>query len=414
MTSFSASSVVQRGASASLVLVFFAFPVSVALANVGLLFTLIFWLLGCVWGSSLRDTRQALSNPVALPALALFAWVVVAALWSPADGGQIAGALQKYSKFLMLPLFIGLLQDPTTRRRCWQAFAVAMLITLVVTWLNVWFDFSWTRTHNQGFGEDHTVFKDYIAQGIMMSFFACLGAYQALQSRTWRGATIWWCVSALAAFSILFLSSGRTGYLAGFLSMFVFSLLVTVARSRTALVTTVTGVLVALVVAGGTSLALQKRMTQAWTEVASTTGEVTSVGSRMAMIGFTLDQARERPLLGHGTAAYPVLATAHFVDPDWCSVVCVHPHNQFAFFLVEQGLIGLALFAWLLLAVVRQGWGEEARRRALMLAFLTILLVANMTHSSFWLSTENHFFILMTALLTAAARRRSAPDVKAP
>ncbi|MGE0347994.1 O-antigen ligase family protein [Hydrogenophaga sp.] len=379
---------------------------SVALANVGLLFTLIFWLLGCVWGSSLRDARQALSNRVAPPALALFAWVVVAALWSPADGGQIAGAVQKYSKFLMLPIFIGLLHDAATRRRCWQGFALAMLITLVVTWLNVWFDFSWTRTHNQGFGRDHTVFKDYIAQGIMMSFFSCICAYLALKSRTRWGTIAWGSASALAAISILFLSSGRTGYLAWFLSIFVFGLLVTMARSRTALVTTVSGALIVLAVAGGTSLALQERMTQAWNEVASTSGEVTSVGSRMAMIGFSLEQAQERPLLGHGTAAYPVLAKTHFVDPDWCSVVCVHPHNQFAFFLVEQGLIGLTLFAWFLLAIARQGWREEARRRALMLAFLTILVVSNMTHSSFWLSTENHFFILMTALLMAAARHR--------
>ena len=61
------SSALQCAAKASLVLVFFAFPMSVALANIGLFLTLVFWLLGCVWGTSLRDTRQALSNPVALP-----------------------------------------------------------------------------------------------------------------------------------------------------------------------------------------------------------------------------------------------------------------------------------------------------------------------------------------------------------
>jgi len=42
-----------------------------------------------------------------------------------------------------------------------------------------------------------------------------------------------------------------------------------------------------------------------------------------------------------------------------------------------------------------------------------VLLVANTTHSSFWLSTENHFFILMSALLMAAIpmrqRERVAP-----
>jgi O-antigen ligase len=36
-----------------------------------------------------------------------------------------------------------------------------------------------------------------------------------------------------------------------------------------------------------------------------------------------------------------------------------------------------------------------------------------MTHSSLWLSTESHFFILMTALLMASAGRRQSPAVQA-
>ena len=409
------SSFIQPAARASLVLVFFAFPVSVALANVGLLFTLIFWLLGCVWGSSLRDTRQALSNPVALPALALFAWVVVAALWSPADGGQIAGALQKYSKFLMLPLFIGLLQDPTTRRRCWQAFALAMVFTLVVTWLNVWFDFSWTRTHNQGFGVDHTVFKDYIAQGVMMSFFIAMAVHQALSAPT--RTRVWLAASVVgpAAFSVLFLSAGRTGYLALMASMAVFALFATGLRPRRLII--VSAVVVAVIAAVfTTSSQMRSRVTEAWEDAKSSSmvTPVTSAGARVEMTRFALQGSLEQPIEGHGTAAYMVLAPSHFTDPSWCAVVCVHPHNQFLFFLFEQGMVGLMLFLWFVGTIARQAWHEDKPSRALMMGFLAILLVSNMTHSSFWLSTENHFFILMTALLMAAARRRSAPDVKAP
>ena len=77
-------------------------------------------------------------------------------------------------------------------------------------------------------------------------------------------------------------------------------------------------------------------------------------------------------------------------------------------------MVGLMLFLWFVGTIARQAWHEDKPSRALMMGFLAILLVSNMTHSSFWLSTENHFFILMTALLMAAARRRSAPDVKAP
>jgi O-antigen ligase len=407
------STAIQRSAQASLIVVFFAFPMSVALANVALLFTLVFWLLGCIWGSSLRDARQALSNPVTLPALALFAWVVVAALWSPAEGGQIAGALRKYSKFLMVPLFLGLLQDPATRRRCWQAFALAMLFTLVVTWLNIWFDFAWTRTHNQGFGQDHTVFKDHIAQGMLMSFFTVVAIHQAVKAPTRARAILAGGVAGLAAFSVLFLSQGRTGYLALLLSLAVFSVFA-VGMNPRRLAIAVAAIAAVLAVAFTTSTQLQTRMALAWEEARHSdlsTG-VTPVGARVEMARFSLETALDTPLFGHGTAAYPVLAKAHFTDPSWCSVVCVHPHNQFVFFLFEQGLVGLALFLWFVFAMAPQAWREDTPRRALLLGFLAILVVSNMTHSSFWLSTENHFFILMSALLMAAARR-GLPDTKA-
>lgn len=408
------STVIQQGAKASLVLVFFAFPMSVALANVGLLLTLMCWLLGLVWGTSLRDTRQAISNPVTLPALALFAWIAVAALWSPAESGQIAVALQKYSKFLLIPIFIGLLQDQATRRRCWQAFALAMLFTLVVTWLNIWFDFAWTRTQNQGFGQDHTVFKDYIAQGILMSFFTVMAIHQAAQAPSRTLAILAGGVASLAAFSVLFLSDGRTGYLALLLSMAVFSVFAAGLNPRK-LAIAVAAIAAVLVLAFTTSTQLERRMALAWEQArhSDLSHAVTSAGARVEMARFSLGTALDTPLFGQGTAAYPALARAHFTDPSWCSVVCVHPHNQFVFFLFEQGLIGLALFLWFVFAIARQACRKDTSARALMLAFLAILVVSNMTHSSFWLSTENHFFILMTALLMAAAWRKM-PDARAP
>jgi O-antigen ligase len=405
----SPSSFIQQGAQASLVLVFFAFPMSVALANVGLLLTLVFWLLGCIWGSSLRDVRHALANTAVPPALALFAWIVVAGLWSPAPGALIGEAVGKYTKLLWLPVFIGLLQDATTRRRCWQAFGLAMLFTLVITWLNIWFDFSWTRTHNQGFGVDHTVFKDRIAQGILMSFFTVMALNSAVHAPTRSRRLLAAAVAALAAFSVLFLSSGRTGYLAVWLSAAAFGLFALGFKPRRMAFAAV--VLLGLaVLTFATSSQLRSRITEAWHEArdSSVSAPVTSAGARVEMGRFTLEAAREHPVLGHGTASYGVLAPTHFTDPSWCSVVCVHPHNQFAFFLFEHGLVGLLLFLWLIAAIARQAWREETPRKALMMGFVAVLLVANMTHSSYWLSTENHFFILVSALLMAAAAERRA------
>ncbi|MFN3493697.1 MAG: O-antigen ligase family protein, partial [Hydrogenophaga sp.] len=71
---------------------------------------------------------------------------------------------------------------------------------------------------------------------------------------------------------------------------------------------------------------------------------------------FAVEQIQQRPWLGAGTGSYPVLAAQHFDSPDMCATICPHPHNQFLFFLFELGLMGLAVFAWLILSIVRQAW----------------------------------------------------------
>lgn len=397
----------HQGAQACLVLAFLAFPLSLALANLLLLLMLLLWALSLTGAEARAAMRQAMRNPLTAPALALFVCVVVAIAWSPAMSDGVLGYLQKYLKFAMVPMFIALLQDGAVRRRCWQAFALAMVFTLVVTWLNVWFDFPWTRTHNQGFGRDHTVVKDYISQGLMMTVFAAVCAFVALDQRSRLRQAAMWLLWALASASILLLLQGRTGYLAWAASTAVLALVIAWSRSHRAVAAAALGLAVVFTLAVISSPVLQQRWERAWNEAEDAgSGPVTSVGSRIEMATYALQQAAQAPLLGHGTASYPVLAPRYFTDGERCDVVCTHPHNQFLFFLFEQGAIGLLLFLWFLAAIVREGWVQAPHRRAFVLAFTATAVVASTTHSAFFLSTESHCLILMSALIMAGLRAR--------
>ena len=404
-----------RGAQATLVLCFFAFPWSVALANVALLLTLLLWL-GSLAGPDQRAAlARALRNPLVAPALALFAWVLIATLWSPASRSEVLSFWQKYLKFLLVPLFIALLQDARTRRRCWQAFALVLLFTLAVTWLSVFVDIPWTKASRSQASLDHTVFKDHISQGLMMSVFALLAAWFAVTERRprWRLAAV--ALWLLATGSILLLSQGRTGYLAWAVSSAVFALALAGAHSRRAMLAATAGLATVVVLAFAVSPVLQERVQRAWDEAhtvqldTAADAVVTSAGARVEMARLALQQAREAPLLGHGTASYPTLAKAHFTSANWCNVVCPHPHNQFLFFLVEQGAIGLMLFLWFLFAIAREGWRHDPPRRAFALGFVATAGAASGTHSAFWLSTESHCLILMSALLMASLWARRQP-----
>ena len=164
----------RRAAIYSLALLFGAFPMSVALANSLMLIVVLLWALS-LDGTDLREfLRSSWANPVVRPALALVLLILWASFWSPASWAEIGGYYKKYVKFLLLPVFIFLLARREDRAHCWTAFGLALLFTLVSTWLNVWFQLPWSRTYSQGFGADHTVFKDHISQGIIMSLFTVL------------------------------------------------------------------------------------------------------------------------------------------------------------------------------------------------------------------------------------------------
>lgn len=405
----------RQAAMGSLVVLFFAFPVSVALANVMMGLTVLFWLMGMKRAAWVPFFRQAWSNPVVKPAVLLALLVVVASAWSPASGAEIVGYFKKYAKFLILPVFISLLTEGAVRRRCWQGFALAMLITLVSTWLNVWTTLPWSRTANQGFGVDHTVFKDHIAQGIMMSLFVCVSAMWALKAPTRGRAALWWVVCLLSAVSILGLSQGRTGYLGVFFAALVFAMSALGGRIKTALCT-VTAAALLLLVVYAVSPQFQHRTDLALKEAhTSSKSAVTSIGARIETWRFMTSSSTNMTLLGAGTASYPVFAKTYFKDPAFCAVVCPHPHNQFLLFYFELGLVGLALFFWFIGTLVRRAFAVTLVHRGLILGFVAIMLVSNMTHSSLWLSTESHFFILMTALLMASASPpvRRSPEAQA-
>lgn len=395
----------RRAAEWSLITMFFAFPISVALANVTMVLAVLLWLLSMRLADWKPFFLQAWSNPITKPAFFLAVLVVVATMWSPATGPEIVGYFKKYSKFLILPVFMALLVRGPVRGRCWQAFGLAMLVTLVSTWLNVWIDLPWSQTQNQGFGVDHTVFKDHIAQGIMMSLFVCATAMWAIKAKRRGQALLWWLVSAMSATSILVLSQGRTGYLGVFFAAFVFALSALGGRIKAAM-GTVTVAVMLIVGVYAVSPQFQERTNLALREAhTSSLSAVTSIGARIETWRFMTSGTTKMTVLGAGTGSYPVFARSYFKDPAFCAVVCPHPHNQFLLFYFELGLLGLALFFWYIFAIVRRAFEVAPVHRGLMLGFVAIMVVSNMTHSSFWLSTESHYFVVMTALLMTSASR---------
>ena len=127
----------ESAALACLVLVFLSFPVAMALGYVGMALALLFGVLsGRIW-QRWPTVRRA---PVVWCALGLYALMLLGILYTPATQSDILLHLSKYSKLLLVPVCIALLAQAAWRRRCMDAFVLAMLFILVSVYANIFWD----------------------------------------------------------------------------------------------------------------------------------------------------------------------------------------------------------------------------------------------------------------------------------
>jgi len=394
-------------AKLSLLGVFLTFPMRLGLANTFMALTLLFWLVSRDYKGRWNAIHQ---HPLAWPAVGMFVLVVLGASYTLAPASLALQHVGKYSKFLFIPLVLSLLTQEAWRKRCIYAFCMAMLITLASTYAGIWWGVPWSVTRGKlGWGVDHTVFKDYIAQGLLMSTFVLLAVAQAIKETVLLRKGFWTLAAVLAIVSILFLSYGRSGYaalLAG-LGGFLWAINRRPFRKLLALIVLVTAVPLAYM----SSPAIQARVDEGFTEVVDALArplnqdatKITSLGARIDMWRLSVQSMAKHPVLGSGTGSYSVLAKEAFHSQGVLDVQGVHPHNQFLFFGVELGLVGVLAYVFYLYRAGTAGRTMAAVERAVLIGFLCIMVSDSIFNSALWLSTENHLFTFMLALLTSPA-----------
>jgi O-antigen ligase len=384
----------------SVVALFFAFPISLSLANLLMVWVFLLWLLSGRFGQAGQLLK---SNPAACAALALFGVVLLGVLYSPAPWPDIQNHLEKYVKLIMVAVLLFVLAPvPALQQRALLAFALAMGFTAASSWLNIWWQLPWSETQDQGWGVNHHVFGDYITQNVMMSLFVLL----ALE-RVWNGSVVWrrglWALTGLlAALSITHLSIGRTGFVLLLVVLGVF--LLAQLRGRTLLLA-LTAAALAVAAVFASSAPMQQRFAQAWAEARQFEADnQSSIGHRIYNIETTTRLVLQKPLLGWGTGAYHTEICHVLEDPAQCPTFSWHPHNQYLFFAAGHGVLGLGIFLALLGGMAWQAQrSTHAQARVLLLGLTALLAVNSLFNSPLWSARESHFFIFMAGLLLSMA-----------
>jgi len=349
------------------------------------------------------------ASPFAMVTLLLFAVIFLGVSYSHAPFDEIRRSLTKYSRLLYAPIAISVLVDARWRRRALMAWMASMLLTLALSYLHALWAFPLARATREGELGDHYIFKHHITQNVMMSVFAVAAFAEAWRLRGAEGmskkAWCWVMVAIAAAINVLFFVLGRAGYITLMVNLLVVALVAFMAARDARLMTVVGAFMLIVVVAAASSDAVHERFHTAISEVESSQerGISTSIGQRMEYASKSIDLIEARPIVGWGTGSYAQEYCRIAKSPEWCKLGAYNPHNQFLFFAVQFGLLGLAaLIAWLVMA------GVAFRRLPLakqMIAYslLATLVVHSLLDSPLYIVTEGTWYPLMLGIFAAGA-----------
>ena len=386
-----------QAAQWSLVATFLLFPVFLALGNVAVGLALLLSLAAGDWRARWQAVRGV---PVLWWASGLYAVVLLGVLYTPAPSNDVLLHLGKYGKLLAIPVLLPLLIQACWRQRCIQAFALAMGFVLLSVYASIWWELPWSARKTLGWGGDHTVVGDYITQNIMMCFFTLWALTRGHVARRWARAA-WWLVALSAGVAITQLSQGRTGYvlLAVVLGVYVLTAL----RGRWRWLA-LGGLVLVMTLALSSSQIVRQRLAQGWQEAVTSEGmETTSVGGRINFWRLTAKIAAEKPLQGWGTGSYHTVWCERVAKEGWCAFGGWHPHNQYLFFWVENGLPGVLLFVLLLATPAWLARRALPSDRPLLWGLSAILALNSLANSPLFSARESHFFVLMLLLWCAQA-----------
>ena len=392
---------------ASVMLLGFSIPISVALDNL----LLAILLLGALFNAR-AIWQVATQHPVARAAWLLFAALLFAMFYGMTPLREAFGILSKYLDLAMIPVFMLLLSNEAIRHRAQYAFLAAMGLTLALSWL-VGLKLLPVQHWMNVFAEpdNPAIFYSHITQNNMMAFAIFL-ALLKLRDAASIGVRIMWGIFALlGAANVLFMVQGRTGYMITLvlLGWYAWSTLARYLHRRgrewdwrhgTAVVLMLTGLVMA---AYHTSPQLHDRVGlvmaeyQAWQP---NHGKDSSTGQRLDFYYNTLHIVRQQPVFGVGTGGFPAAFVKQTQGADVMQTR--NPHNEYLMITVQTGVVGLALLLYLFYTQWRCApllgtTLEQDAVRGLVLAYLVNCLF----NSALLDHADGLFFAFMTAVLFA-------------
>ncbi|QGZ60985.1 O-antigen ligase family protein [Paraburkholderia acidisoli] len=397
----------------SAVLTLAAVPVSTAGVNLASALVLLFAICS---PEAWRALRKIGKSPTSVAAIVLFVALALSLLYTTASMNEAVNFLMKYRKLLLFPIMLLVFQGDGSSKwggaAIWALFA-PLTLAMVLTYTNF---FGWTAVGpmhgTQGPVSKPWVFKDHISGGLMMAYLVYLSVAlgRTMHRPAWRG--LLYLNALLALVNVLFVLQGRTGQVVAllYIALFIVWQLAHLRSARAGGIR-VAATLACIVACVGLAYyaftAKDSRLADTGQEITTfeTKNEDTSAGVRLEFYRRSVDLFVHRPVAGYGVGSVlPEFERLTKNQTGARAVMVGNPHNEFLLMAVQLGVIGVALFVWLLVALYRECKRVEPLARTLIFGYLLAFVAGCFANSLLLNFTEGSLFVLLSGILLYSRR----------
>lgn len=386
----------------------FSLPISTAASNLLLAAVVVLFALS---GNHKEKFHTIAGNPVAMAFAAFCALTLLGCLYGRGSSADKLHYLGKYLTLLAVPLLVPLFTERASRVRALLAFCAAMLLTLGLSFL---IRFGWlpavllpvmAAPNPLVHVPDAVAFKLSITHGFLMAFTAFLFAVGASQAESLRLRRTLTVLAALAAFNVLFMVIGRTGYvvLAALGVYFLFCRF-----GRRGILLAAIAVLLVAAAAYQWSASFRERAGEVIAEGSAWKqgrGDPTSIGTRFDYYSNTLSIIRDQPLFGVGLGGFELAYGDRIKGTGMAP--SNNPHNQYLLIAAQLGLVGLVGLLWLYARVWRGAGRLDPPFREIARGLLLAIVIGNLFNSFMLDFTERTLFAWLSGVLFAGLSTRN-------
>jgi len=348
------------------------------------------WLLRGQWEDQFRRLK---ASPAAITAIALLALYAIGTLYSTGSSHEATGFLSKYAKLIVIPIALMAMIDEKWRTYTLNAFLIGLGIELMISYarrIGIIVEF-------QDPNQRYIGLINHISFGVMLAFGCYILVWRALHAKNWR---FFWTICAIfASINILFINSGRTGYVV-FLALFAL-FCIQHWKWRGMLI----GGLVGLILVASAltiSPTARHRVEQIPRNIHqfSKGEDNTPVGLRLLHYREAIKIIAKSPLIGFGTGSFSTEYKTAVSGTD--NFIVSNPENEFIITMAQLGLPGLAvllaflIFFWLQTKKMPKEASDAAQ------ALIVTFIVGSMFNSILLDALEGRFFVFIAGVLLAS------------